>query len=170
MESLALDIRDQFILGKIRAYAVHESMLDKECETTADEIAAKKTILHTILDYIESSPEKIIIIDSLTVFVSNMDEKEVIGFFTSCKKLCDNGNSIIITVHNYAFNDDVMTRIISICDAHLHMNTENAGEQIVKTMEVSKIRGAQLTTGNVVSFDVKPNFGFKIIPISKAKA
>ena len=40
----------------------------------------------------------------------------------------------------------------------------------MKVIEVSKVRGATKTTGNVVSFDVEPNFGIKIIPITKAKA
>jgi flagellar protein FlaH len=50
------------------------------------------------------------------------------------------------------------------------MRVEDLGTQLVKVMEVAKIRGANKTTGNVVSFDVEPNFGMKIIPITKAKA
>jgi archaeal flagellar protein FlaH len=36
-------------------------------------------------------------------------------------------------------------------------------------MEVSKIRGAKKSTGNIVSFEIQPGFGLKIIPISQAK-
>jgi flagellar protein FlaH len=36
-------------------------------------------------------------------------------------------------------------------------------------MEVVKIRGARRTTGNIVSFEVHPGFGMKIIPISMAR-
>jgi len=37
-------------------------------------------------------------------------------------------------------------------------------------MEVAKIRGAQHTTGNIISFEVEPEFGLRIIPVAKAKA
>jgi flagellar protein FlaH len=36
-------------------------------------------------------------------------------------------------------------------------------------MEVSKIRGAKITTGNIVSFEVQPGYGIRIIPISQAR-
>jgi archaellum biogenesis ATPase FlaH len=32
------------------------------------------------------------------------------------------------------------------------------------------VRGAIFTTGNVVTFDVEPEVGMKIMPISKARA
>jgi flagellar protein FlaH len=47
---------------------------------------------------------------------------------------------------------------------------EQVGERLVKMMEVAKVRNADQATGTVVSFDVEPGMGMKIIPISKAKA
>jgi flagellar protein FlaH len=44
------------------------------------------------------------------------------------------------------------------------------GELLVKVLEVAKVRGAQKTTGNIITFDVDPGLGMKIIPIAKAKA
>jgi flagellar protein FlaH len=38
---------------------------------------------------------------------------------------------------------------------------------LVKVLEVAKVRGAELSTGNIVSFDVEPMLGMKIIPVSK---
>jgi len=37
-------------------------------------------------------------------------------------------------------------------------------------LQVAKIRGAEKTTGNIVSFDVEPGLGMRIVPITKAKA
>jgi flagellar protein FlaH len=44
------------------------------------------------------------------------------------------------------------------------------GEQLIKVLQVAKIRGAEKTTGNIVSFDVEPGLGMRIVPITKAKA
>ena len=43
------------------------------------------------------------------------------------------------------------------------------GDKYVMVMEVVKVRGARKTTGNLVSFEVHPGYGMKIIPISMAK-
>jgi flagellar protein FlaH len=37
-------------------------------------------------------------------------------------------------------------------------------------LEVAKVRGAEKTTGNIISFDVEPGLGMRIIPVSSAKA
>jgi flagellar protein FlaH len=37
-------------------------------------------------------------------------------------------------------------------------------------MEVCKVRGASKATGNIVSFDVEPHIGIRIVPITRAKA
>ena len=41
---------------------------------------------------------------------------------------------------------------------------------IPKIMEVAKVRNADQSTGNIISFDVEPGMGMKITPIFKAKA
>jgi flagellar protein FlaH len=75
----------------------------------------------------------------------------------------------MITVHTFAFGEELLTRVRSICDAHLSIKKEEIGDKLVKTMEVAKIRGALKKTGNVIAFDVEPSFGVRIIPVSKAK-
>ena len=43
-------------------------------------------------------------------------------------------------------------------------------DQVMKVLEVAKVRGAEKTTGNIISFDVEPGLGMRIIPVSNAKA
>jgi flagellar protein FlaH len=52
----------------------------------------------------------------------------------------------------------------------MRLRVEEVGSQLVKVLEVAKVRGADKSTGNIVSFDVEPNIGMRIIPITKAKA
>ena len=40
----------------------------------------------------------------------------------------------------------------------------------MKALEVAKIRGAEKSTGNVISFEVEPSLGMRIVPITKARA
>ena len=75
--------------------------------------------------------------------------------------------SVVNVVNSYAFSEAGLGRVRSISDAHLRLRTEQVGDVIVKVLEVAKVRGAELSTGNIVSFDVEPMLGMKIIPISK---
>ena len=83
---------------------------------------------------------------------------------------CDLNKTIIFTVHSHAFNEQMFTRIRSICDAHLRLRVEEVGDKLVKALEVAKIRGAEKSTGNVISFEVEPGLGMRIVPITRAKA
>jgi len=161
MSSLSLDVDDYFVLGKLKIYPIHIDGV---------EWAGNIPFLDYIAADIKSKPNEVILVDSLTVFVSDSSEHQVINFFAACKNICDSGKTVFATAHTYAFGEELLTRVRSICDAHLALRKEEVGERLVKTLEVSKIRGAKKVTGNVIAFEIEPGFGLRIIPVSKAKA
>jgi flagellar protein FlaH len=160
MQSLSLDVEDFFLLGRLNIYPVPNSFSDEQ----------SRQLYNKLLDHIEQSTADLVLVDSLTAFVSHASEAETLDFFSHAKKLCDAGRSIMMTMHSYASNEQLLTRLRSICDAHLRLRVEEVGSQLVKVLEVAKVRGATKTTGNVISFEVEPNLGMRIIPITKAKA
>lgn len=111
-----------------------------------------------------------VMIDSATNLIVRGSESQVIEFFSRCKMECDRGRTIFLIAHSHAFDEQFLTRVRSMCDAHLSLKTEAGGESLMKIMEVAKVRGAEKSTGNIVSFDVEPGLGMNIIPVSKAKA
>jgi flagellar protein FlaH len=160
MHSLALDIDDFFIVGRLDIYPV---------PNTFPEDQAQK-LFSMLLAHIQKLPADVVIVDSLTTFITQASEPHTLEFFSRAKDLCDDGRSIMLTMHSYASNDQLLTRIRSMCDAHLRLRVEEVGSQLVKVLEVAKVRGAAKSTGNIISFDVEPNLGMRIIPITKAKA
>jgi archaeal flagellar protein FlaH len=112
---------------------------------------------------------KLIIVDSMTLLVAHSNPIAIIDFFSKCKSLCDQGRTIIVVAHSYAFEEDMLSRVRSLCDARFKMRLEQIGDAMVKLMEVLKVRGAERTTGDVVSFNIEPKIGMKIVPLSKAR-
>ena len=161
MESLSLDISDYFLFRKLKIYPIHIEGI---------KWANNVPFLDYITADVKAKPSEVILIDSLTVFVSDASDNDVLNFFASCKNICDSGKTILITAHTFAFGEEVLTRVRSICDAHLSLRKEEVGDRLIRTMEVAKIRGAQRTTGNVIAFEVEPAFGLRIIPVSRTKA
>jgi archaeal flagellar protein FlaH len=162
MASLSLDVTDYFLLKRLRVYTIPASTKPgKETQTSLDILT---THMHEVAQC------DLVIIDSLTGLIINLTDQDVFGFFARCKDICDRGTTVALIVHSYAFNEGLLTRLRSICDAHLSLKTSQVGDQMVKMLEVAKIRGADKSTGNIINFNVEPGLGMRIIPISKARA
>ena len=159
MESLGLSIIDALLLGWIKIFTMEPSKM-KRADTF-------QQIISGILAY---PTYQLIIVDSLTPVIAHTTTEAVIDYFEHCKKLCDNGKTIINTAHTYAFDEQVLIRIRSVCDAHFRLRIEEVGDKLVKVLEVAKVRGADKSTGNIMSFDVDPGIGMRIMPIGRAKA
>ena len=161
MDSLSLDVSDHLLLRNLRIYPVPVAKGGWSAE------AVFETLLAAIERDVDAS---LVVVDSLTGFVTHASEDHAISFFEACRALCAGGRTILNVVHSYAFNDATLIRVRSMCDAHLRLRIEEIGNQLVKSLEVAKVRGADRTTGNIVAFDVEPGMGMRIIPITKAKA
>ncbi|KUG19150.1 flagella-related protein [hydrocarbon metagenome] len=162
MESMSLDISDYFAWGYLRVFPMHVVGF----EWTPEKMYG---MLQRMINYMEKSRAEVIVIDSLTLFTEYAKQDTVLTFFTNCKNLVDHGKTILVTLHTYAFEEDSLVRIRSICDAHLFMKKALVGGKYIMMLEVNKVRGARKTTGNIISFEVHPGYGMKVIPVSVAK-
>jgi flagellar protein FlaH len=162
MESMSLDISEYFAWGYIKVFPLHVTGFEWKKEDMVG-------ILAHLISFIKQSKADVIVIDSLTLFTEYAQTDSILAFFTSCKSLVDKGKTILVTLHTYAFEEDTLVRIRSISDAHLNMKKAQVGDKYVMVMEVNKVRGARKTTGNLVSFEVHPGYGMKVIPMSFAR-
>ena len=162
MASLSLDVTDHFLVDRLRIYPLAISSKETDTEGIFLKLAA----------HIATLPEsfKVILVDSVTNIITHSKEASIIDFFISCKELCDEGRTVFMVVHSYGFDEATLIRVRSLCDAHLKLRLEEVGERLIKVMEASKVRNAERTTGNIISFEVEPGMGMRIIPVTKAKA
>ena len=158
MQSLGLDILDHLIIGWLKVYFLQPSKAD---------LASCLDILIERMEKLEDY--RLAIVDSLTPIIAYTSTDEVIFYFDRCKNLCDDGRTVVNIAHSFAFNEEMLIRIRSMCDAHLRLGIEEVGDKLMKFLEVLKVRGADKGTGNILSFDVEPGIGMKILPLSKAK-
>lgn len=173
MASLGMDATDYFLLKRFRIVPLPlEGLM---ADTRLDEQGGRagegqRGRCWMLLDHMRASPQEVLLIDSLTAMALHAGQDETLEFFAGCKRLCDQGKTIVVSVHTYALEQSLLIRVRSLCDAHLHLRIEQVGEQLVKVLEVAKVRGAERLTGNVVSFDVEPGLGMRLIPVTRAKA
>jgi flagellar protein FlaH len=157
MQSLNIDILDFLLLRKLRVYPMEVARLGEKA-------------VGILLQAMKRERDRdMVFVDSLTPCIVHTPVNKVLGYFEECKRLCSDGMTIVTIIHSHAVSQDLLIRITSLCDAHLRLRTEEVGERLVKMMEVAKIRGASKSTGNIVSFEIEPGWGMKVIPISRAK-
>ncbi len=159
MDSLGLSILDHLILGRLKVYSVKASQMESDSAFEAIFTIVRRFPSHAV-----------IVVDSLTPVIAHASAESIITYLEECKRLCDRNRTIINVAHTYAFNEEFLNRVRSVCDAHFRLRIEEVGDKLVKVMEVAKVRGADKTTGNLVSFEVEPGVGMRVMPISKAKA
>ncbi len=125
MESMSLDISDYFAMGYLKIFPLHVVGF----EWKKEEMAGMAGILARLIKYIEKSKSQVVIVDSLTLFTEYAPTDHILTFFTNCKSLVDHGKTILVTLHTYAFEEDTLVRIRSICDAHLNMKKALVGSK-----------------------------------------
>ena len=157
MRSLNLDVLHYLLLGKLRIYPIETSHLGRE---------APRIIIKAMRS---ERGRSMIFVDSLTSAIPQNSDVEVVRFFEECKRLSGEGSTVSVIVHSHSLTKELLTRIRSLCDAHLQLRTGEVAGRVVKSMEVTKVRGAEQTTGNIVTFEVEPGWGMRIIPISRVK-
>lgn len=161
MASLGQDVTEFFLMHELEVYPMVISPDQEDPETLFQKLG-----IH-MKNNVDSD---IIVVDSLTTFVSQSGGDQIQDFFSNCKSLCEKGKVVICTVHAKAFDEEFLLRIRSLCDAYLRLTVQSAGNRLIKAMEVAKIRGAEMQTGNITGFDVEPGLGIRIVPITRARA
>lgn len=158
MTSLSLEVTDFLLLRRLKIFPISASR---------SRLTPAQVFAMLLADLSSRTQIDLVVVDSLTTFITHTSIEDTMTYFENCKQLCDQGLSLVNIVNSYAFGEAGLARVRSISDAHLRLRTEQIGDLIVKVLEVAKVRGAELSTGNVVSFDVEPMLGMKIIPVSK---
>jgi flagellar protein FlaH len=162
MASLSLDTVDFYLLRAFNVYPVPAAMSPEAASSAFETLLAHISQLEGRYDTV--------FVDAMTSFVSQVPEAQTLQFLTALKDHVDRNMTIFFTLHSHAFEEAMFMRIRSLCDAHLKLRTQEVRDRLMKVLEVAKVRGAEKTTGNILSFDVEPGLGMRIIPVSSAKA
>jgi len=161
MDSLGQDVSDFFLLHELEVFPI----------ASYSDSASPTELFNQLTEHISKQQDsRMIVVDSLSTFVSHTGGDQIQEFFHGCKELCSDGQVIACTVHSSAFEEGFLMRVRSVSDAYIRLQVTASGTSLLKSMEVAKIRGAELKTGNITGFEVEPGFGIRIIPISRAKA
>ena len=173
MKQLHLDVDRPFMEGRLRVTPIHVK------NVTWTDYRLRK-LLSTLTTYIERNGSKIFLIDSLTYMFAEAGIDDILTFFSRLKKLTEpndprvaKAKTVIGTLHAGFHGDEseqIMVRIRALCDAHIKLSKELGSGQISRRIEVAKLKGSQMMTNKITSFEIHPAFGVRVVPTSEALA
>ena len=168
MGSFGMGVSPYLRSGKLRVYPLEETTLaqDPGCDYS---LANVMSLMAREVERL-TSQDSVIIVDSITELATNSEDRAIIGFFSSCKRLCDDGRSIILVAQPHAFDENMFLRLGHVCDAHLSLRVEKLHAKLATLLTVRKSQNAELTKGNVIAFEVLSGVGISPLPFSKFKA
>jgi len=162
MISIGLDVSEYFGKEKLRIYDVPDLSESEKPEVLLNRLSQSMERL--------SRGAQFIVVDSITDLAGSCPEQAVIAFFSACRRLSNQGKTIFVSVHSYAFGSEMLARLHALCDGFLLLGSEEVRGKSVRTLEVKKINTTEKTRDNMVSFVVEPEIGMRLIPMNKTKA
>lgn len=154
MKSLELDVTDYFLCDRLRVYPL---LAGQEGDGAFE----------VLLAHLEALPAavRLIIVDSLSGLPAAGDERGVLDFFDGCRRVCGLGKTVMALVNPQVWEPELLAQVHSRCDAHLSLRLEEAGERLVKVLEVTRLGGVE-QEGNSVGFEIEPGPGLRVLAVS----
>jgi flagellar protein FlaH len=164
MDELSYNVTKKVISGSFSITTLHTQGLPWNA-------ALASLYLETMARFIlEDTKSTLIVIDSLTSVAAQATPDSVLKFFAELRTSLDETNRcIVVTLHPYALVSDLLVRIRSMCDGHLVLSIRESRGKLLKSLEVSKLRGAKMKSLGTLTFDVEPDLGIKVSPLTSMK-
>jgi flagellar protein FlaH len=165
MNSLNWDTTDAYITGRLKVISINTMKISWEPEIS-------KYYLVILSNYLKKKLEgfNYVVIDSLTQLVTHANPSDVIDFFGLCRSIVDTQKkSFSLTIHPYALNQELATRMRSFCDGQFVLEKKNFQDKDVLSLTVAKLKGAAKTGDSTITFEVSPSFGIKILPFTSTR-
>lgn len=166
MESLSFSVLPFFINGKFKITAFHSKSINWDHEIASN-------YLTLMLNFTKKKGDAdLIIFDSLTYIATHSSENDLLNFLSELRNYVDQRKKVIfITIHPFAFDSHLLIRIRSICDGHVLFKVKTLpSNEMARSLEISKLRGALKANGNQSVFKVEPGIGIRVLPFTQVKA
>ena len=111
----------------------------------------------------------LIVIDNLSTLMSLSTKLEMLDFLRRCRLLSRDGTTVILTVHPAAVQESLMMEIKSMIDVSYRVSGFSMAGRRLKSLE--RMKGVGSNGGSdLISFDIDPSLGIKIVPLSVSKS
>lgn len=164
MVNVGFNIVDAYLKGKLVIYSTQIPRIKWVSSTSRD-------LLGLTLNHMVNSIERydMYVIDSFSILVEGSKLEDIINFLTISKRIVDRGKLLILTLHPGEILEAIYVNLKAIADGYIVLKNVEMGGRALKAMNIIKMKGTPTVFENVITFDVDPAFGIKLVPMALAK-
>jgi len=168
MDSMCLETRHELGTDRFRVYKLGPATVLENAEKS----------LKLIVDHIATLPQrfKLAIVDSPSPFLIRLSPLLQIDFLQTCKELCEHDRTIILVLNPHVFATKTLVRAYMMSDYYLKLKSKDAmlepgqiDTRVIKSLEVTKLGGAERLGQEGIKFEIKPRMGIQILPFVQVK-
>ncbi|MFH1646668.1 MAG: ATPase domain-containing protein [Chloroflexota bacterium] len=163
MESMSLDVKQHLVTDRFRVFKMGSRNVLRD---------ALKS-LQLIINHIVSLPERfqLVIVDSPSVFMTQLSPTVKVDFLQTCKELCERNRTIVLVLDTHVFESKALVRAYAMSDYYIRLRSQDmvlgAGQidtRVIKVLEVTKLAGVERWGQEGIKFEIKPRVGIQILP------
>jgi len=164
MLGVGFNILDYFIKGDLKVYSTRLPRVRWVESTGRDLLALTQDHMIAKIDTYD-----IYVIDSFSILIKGSKTEDIANFLTTVRKLVDKGKSFILTIHPGGLEETIYLNLKAIADGYMELKNAEMGGRVLKVMNIIKLKGVPTTFDNVITFDIDPAFGIKLVPMALSK-
>ena len=126
-------------------------------------------IFAELVTWIDGIPQGLIVVDSVSDRAAISADRAVMGFFSSCQRLCTKDRTIIVVAQSSSIDPQMLLRLQGLCNTHLKLASQMMRDKPVKTLEVSKVNDVEKQRDNRFTFQVEQEIGIRVLPMASMK-
>lgn len=164
MTNMGFRIIDFYLNGQL---AVYSSRIPRVRWVTT----TGKTLLELVQSHIIRSISEydMYVVDSFTTLIKGSRTEDVSNFLTIAKRLVDDNKTFLLSIHPEGLERETYLFLKAIADGYIELKNIEMGGRLLKAMNIIKLKGAPTTYSNIITFEVDPAFGIKLVPMALAK-
>jgi flagellar protein FlaH len=164
MINVGFDVLDAYLRGQLTVYSTQIPRVKWAPSTSG-------SLLSLTLDHMVSAMDRydVYVIDSFSVLIKGSKSEDVANFLTAAKRLVDKGKLIFLTLHTGSVAETLHSGLKAMADGYIELKNAEMGGRQLKVMNIIKLKGAPTVFENMITFDVDPAFGIKLVPMALAK-
>jgi archaellum biogenesis ATPase FlaH len=168
MNSMSLDAGHDLVTDRFRVYKMGSVHTYQGAEKS----------LQIITRHIMALPTRfrLVVIDSPSPYLLHLDPAGKIDFLESCKVLCQDNRTVVLTLDSHVFGNKTRFRFYAISDYYLQLKSQDVmlgkgqyDTRVIKSLEVTKLAGAERWGTEPYKFEIKRGTGIQILPFMRIR-
>ena len=164
MDSIQLDGKSYYLSGALNIYPLH-------VEGGHWSKSMSAFFLRVTGNFLEMHRLRYdaMVIDSLSVLTMNVPPYAFLNFVTRIKNIVSDGRTLVVTFHPNFLPEESIMKLRASSDVYLTLRNGKISGINIKLLQIVKLWGSSGDRKDVITLEVNPHLGLRVMPLGGVK-